>query len=872
MSKLYPPYVESTIPAQATMENGGRVLHIPFRLNRAVSLASVAKICARIKTVSTNSWLGVIEVEKDINNVYPDTEGTDYYYVDFTETNSELTDIVLDPGQHYKIQLAFIDVNGLVGYYSSVGVFKYTTQPSVYIEGLEDNNLSNLYTYVGVYSQAEDGQDPTEKIYSYQFDLYEGSTIVATSGLKLHDSTQDESSYESRDIWVLNQQLSEGVQHQIQYSITTINGYKASTPKYTIWNNEFDYDADNSIKPYLKFENNFENGYIRLFFNNNGNNFKSAGGGFIISRASSEDNYATWYDVMRFTLAGSDTSLPEELFKDFSVVQGVGYKYALQRYNDSGFYTSRLPFSSIEDNSTIAIADFEDMFLYDGTRQLKVRFNPKVTSFKTTVLESKTNTIGGKYPFIFRNGNVRYKEFSISGLISYLADTDELFMSNAELGFVEEHAHRHATEHDEVLRSLTRSAHVDSINMAAERTFKLSVLEWLTNGKPKLFRSPGEGNYIINLMNVSLSPNDTVARMLHTFSSQACEIADYNFENLMKYGFIEDKCINNEVLVFETIDFKGSAQKAQVAQYSINYIQGYEVYFAEFRDMTPGAIFTLKFLNGKGDLTIQIPYNGGYFVNIFNTPLVSVVLKSLPAGEALTGYLDIGYYSTTGVGDFGDVRKVVIGDQSYTQYGRCDGPKNTEYNKYYDSGNNTIDALEDRKFKTGYFYYLAAETRYSQSVLYESNGKYYDDRSMEASSIVEVKDLNPQYIYTIKNPATDEVIHYIDGNTQATMSYPSYVIQIQLNNSDKLETINLGNYDSAGRYILPALSTIKKLMVGSGVWIECVYQEKEYIYAVEEDNEVVVQARQKWLANGAQRPSEDYDALLAALDYALLNK
>jgi len=41
------------------------------------------------------------------------------------------------------------------------------------------------------------------------------------------------------------------------------------------------------------------------------------------------------------------------------------------------------------------IADFEDMFLFDGERQLKIRFNPKVSSFKTNILENKTDTIGG---------------------------------------------------------------------------------------------------------------------------------------------------------------------------------------------------------------------------------------------------------------------------------------------------------------------------------------------------------------------------------------------------------------------------------------------------------------------------------------------
>jgi len=32
-------------------------------------------------------------------------------------------------------------------------------------------------------------------------------------------------------------------------------------------------------------------------------------------------------------------------------------------------------------------ADFEDMFLWDGKRQIRIRYNPKVSSFKTNHLE-----------------------------------------------------------------------------------------------------------------------------------------------------------------------------------------------------------------------------------------------------------------------------------------------------------------------------------------------------------------------------------------------------------------------------------------------------------------------------------------------------
>jgi hypothetical protein len=72
-----------------------------------------------------------------------------------------------------------------------------------------------------------------------------------------------------------------------------------------------------------------------------------------------------------------------------------------------------------------------------------------------------------------------------------------------------------------------------------ERNFKLDVLEWLNNGKPKLFRSPTEGNYIVRLMNISLSPEDTLGRMIHTFSCTAYEIAENNYNNLEAYSFIK---------------------------------------------------------------------------------------------------------------------------------------------------------------------------------------------------------------------------------------------------------------------------------------------------------------------------------------------
>jgi hypothetical protein len=48
---------------------------------------------------------------------------------------------------------------------------------------------------------------------------------------------------------------------------------------------------------------------------------------------------------------------------------------------------------------------------------------------KINTLENKIDTIGSRHPFIFRNGNVYYREFPISGLISYLVDEEQIFLN-----------------------------------------------------------------------------------------------------------------------------------------------------------------------------------------------------------------------------------------------------------------------------------------------------------------------------------------------------------------------------------------------------------------------------------------------------------
>jgi hypothetical protein len=66
------------------------------------------------------------------------------------------------------------------------------------------------------------------------------------------------------------------------------------------------------------------------------------------------------------------------MFTDFTIEQGQTYRYALQQFNDNKIYSSRVCAPDV-------YAAFEDAYLYDGERQLRIRFNPKVSSFKTVL-------------------------------------------------------------------------------------------------------------------------------------------------------------------------------------------------------------------------------------------------------------------------------------------------------------------------------------------------------------------------------------------------------------------------------------------------------------------------------------------------------
>ena len=622
MAKLAPPIVEGTIPAFY-----GTVLTVPFAMNKSVSTMQVKQMVLKIKTISSSTYLETVYTNPDFQ----------------TSTASFIiTSNLFNPGQYYKIQLAYQDLSGEIGYFSAVSVIKYTTKPVVSIEGLNKSTANaRQLSYVGLYEQAAGAEsDTTEKVYTYNFTIYDkNNNIFATSGEQLHNSLNDTQYNCSSDTFECNYELQIGELYYIQYTVTTINNLVISSSKYRI---QQKMSIDPELNASIQVELCYDDGYISVSLNpfqENGLN-KTTSGSFLLSRACADNNYSKWDNLQYYRF--DQIVAQGEIFKDFTIEQGKTYKYALSQYNDNGLYSNRKISKEI-------YSDFEDIFLYDGARQLKIRFNPQISSFKTDVLEQKTDTIGSKYPFIFRNGSVNYKEFSISGLISYFMDENQFFFTDNDMLLTTDNATREETASAMLDAPHTRTHNLIGYNFMAERTFKLEVLDWLNDGNIKLFRSPAEGNYLVRLMNSSLAPNATVGRLLHTFTSTAYEMADCTYDNLVNYGIITKNNITAAELQWKTLlasDIMAQNTNEIQAFNNIDYVRinNNTINTLALEGLIPGTIIYILD-NNQALQPITIGVTGAYYIDdtisVNKVYLPKTTLEQNPNLTILYSYYDI---------------------------------------------------------------------------------------------------------------------------------------------------------------------------------------------------------------------------------------
>jgi len=220
---------------------------------------------------------------------------------------------------------------------------------------------------------------------------------------------------------------------------------------------------------------------------------------------------------------------------DKTAESGVFYNYSIQFRKEIQEGESTITKTSeakiIPPSTTPPILDLRDVFIGGEGKLLKIKYNPNISSTKINVGETKTETIGSKYPYVRRNGNMYYRSFSIGGLIYSFDNGSDLFISEEDV--YDMGGTNWYTSYNRINR-----INPDR-NCIYERKYREEVLKFLYNGKVKLYRSAQEGNILIRLTDISLTPDNTSGRLIYSFSATATEIAECSVENYLKYNIID---------------------------------------------------------------------------------------------------------------------------------------------------------------------------------------------------------------------------------------------------------------------------------------------------------------------------------------------
>lgn len=915
--RLYPPTIPNSLPAFYANSDGTAIIAVPFAMNRSVDKNSVLGMILKIKTVQNNVFLKTLTLDSGEAQQAIANREAKFIWKNIN-TDQIFNSIAI--GQFLKVQLAYIGTGDTVGYFSTVGIIKYTSEPKVYIENAipENNNYIPVFkqTYLGIYETTE---DKSERPYSYCFSLYNNKRgLIETSGWLLHNSSINSVLSESAQIektldqFTFQSSLELNTQYYIQYGVRTLNNLEIYSPLYpTIYTETINSD----LKVDLIAKNIFDEGYINLSFQMKENEDVSQSlddpVSIQIERATKiikdlgnnlySDEYLEWIPLRRkyFT---SYKELINFTFQDFTIEQGVTYRYCYRLYNENFVYSNRT--YAIEDIR----ADFEDMFLWDGNKQVKIKFNPKMSSFKTTLAEQKIETIGSRYPVFSRNGIINYKEFPISGLISYNSDEQELFvdyeteleinlnksaerrftgnveyfleenildpsktyyyknsssneylpfpnsyienmyklsdsqawgygayLTNADLDLIEdpevdhifyegvelyEHSFALQARNDSIADFSTTSLATE--NIYAERIFKLKLLEWLNDGKIKLFKSPTEGNYLVRLMNVSLSPEDKVGRMLHTFTSTAYESEEINYNNLSSLGFISLDEDVSDIFSIETIEISSFLNEHNhsvntTSSIKLNLHDAIKFIRVEPSNNPNSSSFYLRIGNDSATNKVLISrsfeLNAGsyslmpdiYFNSADNANLIVGGLSNLLQSATLS----YGYYNSDVLyGELYNIANIYVRDtiSTFIGYG------STGTNISFGSSSGGTWSLDNNILR---FFVLEFEYKPAENHLYTKNNKFYLDRACT----VEQTSFNPTEMYQVREIKTiglESIYIYIPSPTGEMTPASTYRSQTAKSFEEVIYPQQIAVNDNADSTWYSS-SEIKKLFAGQNL-------------------------------------------------------
>lgn len=526
MKGLYPPIVDSYMPAFKIPGTGEtKSYSVTYQLSPLNTDSEIRYVQMTIVDQSNNR--SVLKTSSYPNGIR--MEAFNRNYITFSAGSSG--DVSIEAGKIYKVQIRFVStkapapgnatapnaqwLNTNMDYFSewsTVCLVSFINAPVLTLTSFNQNVYQNKTTYTNVNTSPNitvigNFSCSNDSLQGYQVSLHNGSKLIEQSPMIYNSAVNytfnteviNRKKYVIKIKYITKKMFSE----ELLYLIVPI----IDSSETLIYSTIISYVNRDEDQMLIKCDINSTD--KRSYRN----------GTVIIRRTDHLSNFSKWETVHKTNLATISSTY---FWADNTVESGVWYKYGLCFEFNSG--------SSIR-TSTMVKEDEPSLIILSGAsllgkgRILKISFDPNISLINKTQT-SVTETIGGKYPIIRQNGNLKYKQLTISGLITRHMDTEQMFISKDSI-------YKNQTSRFEKYNSIHRINEYNDLNY--ERLFREEVLEFLTDGCPKLFRSATEGTILVQLTDVSLTPNSQLGRMIYSFSATAYEVDDANLENYNKY-------------------------------------------------------------------------------------------------------------------------------------------------------------------------------------------------------------------------------------------------------------------------------------------------------------------------------------------------
>lgn len=547
---LYPPVIDTYQLAQIE----GSDLRIYFSISD-YNTYNQMKNFAQITISDQESNLSVLDKTKYptqvmLKTIYiDDTRTVDKYYVDIATTDG-----TFDIDKFYKVQIRFTSSDSNVptpslttpqaidawlstyldyfSEWSRVTLIKWIAQNSISINGttIGVSTTINLpisdETLLGKLTFERDGEEylnSKEYLNSYRFKLYDDEENLLLDSDLIYT---DKNSNNVNEFW-----------YKLKYGLTAgedyvLNIYYQTNSLYSReLNCTITATGDSGTDQGFVFSARENNDDGEILIRVSRTSQTSFTGKITIKRSCDKDAFTIWEDMHTEEVSGVTNYLYD--WVDQTIESGVLYKYALlETYLDNSNEVNYL-----KTYNKVLMIVLDDIYLDMAGQQLKVQFNPQVSSFKKVVNEGRIETIGSPYPYIRRNAAINYAQFPISGLISCQMDENEKFITKEALYGGKENLRNY--EHFNSMEVNKPFMTTIDNDFVYEKKFRDAVMQFLMDGKVKLFRSATEGNYLVRLTDVSFTPNQQLGRMIWTFSATANEVADNTIDNYYKYNILK---------------------------------------------------------------------------------------------------------------------------------------------------------------------------------------------------------------------------------------------------------------------------------------------------------------------------------------------